>query len=138
MPIYRRCDNCHQLYTGRRCPTCKKKQDRQYRQRTKERHELTRIYRTQLWAKCRRNVITRYYGYDIWLLAAGTVWKPERIIVHHIKERDEAPDLLYDLDNLITVSEDSHKEIHTYYATNKQYALDRIRKGIEEFHRMFD
>ena len=138
MPIYRRCDNCHQLFTGRRCPVCKKESDRRYRQRLKERHELTRIYHTQLWAKCRRNVIARYFGYDVWLLAEGVVWKPKRIIVHHIIERDTAPELLYDIDNLIPVSEDSHKEIHQYYETDRQYALDRISKGIAEFHRRFD
>ena len=136
--IYRRCINCGQLYTGRSCPDCKKKSDRQYRQRVKERHELTRIYHNRLWEKCRRNVIIRYFGYDVWQLAVGVVWKPERIIVHHIRERDAAPDLLYDLDNLIPVSEESHREIHRYYETDRQYALDRINKGIAEFHRRFD
>ncbi len=136
--IYRRCDNCHQLFTGRNCPNCKKERDRKYRKRLKERHELTRIYHTQLWAKCRRNVIIRYLGYDIWLLGEGVARVPKKIIIHHIAERDEAPELLYDLDNLIPVSEESHREIHQYYETDRQYALERIKKGIAEFHRLFD
>ncbi len=96
-----------------------------------------KVYHTRLWEKCRRNILIKYLGYDIWLLAEGQVIKPDRIIIHHIIERNEKPELLYDIDNLITVSTESHNEIHYYYKANKQYALDRIRAGIENFNRLF-
>ncbi len=70
-------------------------------------------------------------------MAEGQIVKPDRIIIHHIKERQEAPELFYDIDNLITVSTESHNDIHYYYNTNKQYALERIRRGIDKFNELF-
>ena len=57
--------------------------------------------------------------------------------VHHIYERDERPDLIYDIDNLITVSRDSHAEIHEWYAKDKRAAIARIKKGIQIFREMY-
>ena len=137
MPIYKRCVTCHQLYTGKRCPACKKKQDHAYYEKKKEKDELTKLYHQRLWEKCRKNILIKYLGYDIWLMAEGQIVKPDRIIIHHIKERQEAPELFYDIDNLITVSTESHNDIHYYYNTNKQYALERIRRGIDKFNELF-
>ncbi len=138
MPIYKRCNICHQLYTGSRCPACKKKQDKAYYKRRVEKNERIRIYRTRLWEKCRKNIIVKYLGYDIWMLAEGEARVPDKIVIHHIVERDEDPDLLYDIDNLITVSPESHAEIHQWYKTKKAAALERIQKGVTKFHEMFD
>ncbi len=137
MPIFRRCNNCHQLYEGRKCPECSKKKALQYAKRRAERNEATKLYGHRRWKNCRKNVLLKYLGYDIWLLAVGQLYKCEAPIVHHIKERDEAPDLIYDIDNLITVSRESHEEIHRMYQTDKAAALERIQKGIEEFERRF-
>ena len=137
MAIYKRCSNCHQLYTGSRCPACKKKQDHAYYKKKVERDKLVRIYHTRLWEKCRKNIIIKYLGYDIWLLAEGKVVKPDRLIIHHIVERQEAPELMYDIDNLITVSPESHNQIHIYYNTNKAYALERIERGKQKFIELF-
>ena len=137
MPIYRRCDTCHQLYTGKRCPACKSKQDHAYYKKKVARDESVRIYHTRLWEKCRKNIIIKYLGYDLWLLAEDEIIKPDNLIIHHIAERQEAPDLFYDIDNLITVSPESHNEIHYYYKTNKAYALDRIERGKAKFKQYF-
>ena len=137
MPIYKRCDSCHQLYTGKRCPACKKKQDKRYRENKKAKDDLSRVYHLRLWEKCRRNILIKYMGYDVWLLAEGQIIKPDRIIVHHIKEREEAPELLFDIDNLITVSPDSHADIHAMYKTNKAAALERIQRGKDKFNELF-
>ncbi len=137
MPIYKRCSNCHQLYTGSRCPACKKESDRKYYKKRVEKDRLYKIYHTRLWEKCRKNVLLRYFGYDIWELAEGRVIKPDVVVIHHIVERRESPELIYSLDNLITVSPDSHRAIHIYYTTNKAYALERIQRGIEKFKELF-
>jgi len=137
MPIYRRCVSCGQLYTGKRCPACKKKQDKRYRENKKAKDDLARIYHLRLWEKCRRNILMKYLGYDIWLLAEGQIIKPDKIIVHHIQEREESPELIFDIDNLITVSVESHNDIHHYYKTDKQYALDRIQRGKDKFNELF-
>ena len=102
-----------------------------------EKDQLYKIYHTKLWEKCRKNVLLRYFGYDIWELAEGRVIKPDMVVIHHIIERREDPELIYSLDNLITVSPESHRTIHTYYATNKAYALERIQRGIKKFNELF-
>ena len=137
MQIYKRCVTCGQLFAGSRCPACKKKQDHAYYMKKKEKDELTKLYHQRLWEKCRKNIIIKYLGYDIWLLAEGQIIKPDRILIHHIKERQESPELFYDIDNLITVSHDSHEEIHYYYKVNKAYALERIQRGKDKFKEMF-
>ncbi len=137
MPIYKRCSNCHQLYTGSRCPECKKKSDRASYKRRVEKNERLKFYHTRLWEKCRRNIIIKYLGLDIWQLAEGEARVPDKIVIHHIVERDEDPDLLYDIDNLVTVSPESHTEIHQMYKTNKAAAIERIQKGIEKFYELY-
>ena len=137
MPIFKRCNICHQLYEGKRCPTCKKKMDRAYQQRKKERDETQKAYYLRLWEKCRKNVLLRYNGYDIWALADGRLEVPKRVIIHHIRERTEDPAAFFDIDNLIPVSHDSHQQIHELYKTDKAAALERIQRGKKTYAEMF-
>ena len=139
MPIFRRCTSCHELYTGRYCPACKKEQDRRYRKRKLERQPGVSLYHSRLWQKCRKNIREKYRGYDIWLLGVGIVrtCEPGKTIIHHIKELEEAPDLIYDIDNLIICSIESHNDIHAMYKTDKAAALERINAGIRQFYELF-
>lgn len=137
MGIFKRCNSCHELYQGKYCPSCRPKQQKASQRSKLDNNKNTRVYHSRLWEKCRRNVIVRDMGYDIWLLGIGQVYKCQRPHVHHIKERDEAPDLLLDIDNLITVTKESHEEIHRLYLIDKPAALERIRKGQQEFRRLF-
>ncbi len=80
----------------------------------------------------------KWMDYDIWALGGGRLVKIDgRVVVHHILERDDRPDLVYDIDNLITVSYDSHAEIHKLYETDRMAAMRRIWAGIERFKEMF-
>lgn len=137
MAIFKRCNSCHQLYEGKRCPECATKRYRINKRNAVAKKARLRLYNTQLWHKCRRNVLIRDMGYDIWLLGVGQVYRCRHPVVHHIVERDEAPELIYDIDNLITVTRESHEEIHRLYLIAKDDALARIRKGKEEFTRRF-
>lgn len=137
MAIFKRCNNCHQLYTGKKCPECSKKQANANAKKRQAEDEGRKLYGSGLWRKCRQNVIVRDMGYDIWLLGIGQVYRCWYPVVHHIKEREEAPELIYDIDNLITVTKESHEEIHRLYLVDKPAALERIRKGREEFQRLF-
>ena len=139
MPVYRRCNTCHQLYTGKKCPECSKKRDAKYRKKLKEQESHKQNYHLYLWQKCRRNIMLRYMNYDIWLLGAGQtyVMKNEEVIVHHIAERDDMPEYFWNADNLITVCRESHDEIHALYDGSKEdklRALDRIAAGIRYFN----
>lgn len=131
--IFRRCPTCGQLFQGRNCKACA---NRISKKRQKE-NEARKIYSSKRWARVREQVRAKYFDYDIWLLAVGQLVKCRRPIVHHIKERDEAPELIYDIDNLVVVSYESHEEIHTAYLEDKPAALARIQRGLEEFRRLF-
>ena len=137
MAIFKRCNGCHELYQGKYCPTCRPKQQKAYQRNALDKNKNTRLYHTRLWERCRKNAIIRDMGYDIWLLGIGQVYQCLHPFVHHIKERDEAPDLIFDIDNLITVTKESHEEIHRLYLIDKPAALERIKKGKAEFKRLF-
>ena len=133
MAIFRRCPNCQQLYQGKLCKGCANKKSKE---RPKN-NEALKLYGSATWKKCRRNVLIRYHEMDIWMLGIGIVERCPETHVHHIYERDERPDLIYDIDNLITVSRDSHAEIHEWYAKDKRAAIARIKKGILKFKEMY-
>lgn len=137
MAIYKRCNHCHELYTGNKCPDCSKKLAAASQKRAVTANENKRVYNTYLWQKCRKNIRILYLDYDIWLLGIGQEYVCEKPYIHHIVERDENPALVYDMDNLITVSKESHEEIHKYYKIDKAYALKRIAQGKENFRRLF-
>lgn len=137
MAIFKRCNTCHKLYGGKKCPECSAKYARDHAKKRQDENAARKLYGSGLWRKCRHNVIVRDLGYDIWLLGIGQVYKCNYPHVHHIVERDEAPDLIYDIDNLITVTKESHEEIHRLYLIDKEEALARIRKGQQEFRRLF-
>jgi len=137
MATYRRCNSCHELYQGKSCPECTRKRARANQRNAIDRNANLRIYHSRLWRRCRENVLMKYTGIDIWLLGIGIQRKCDRPQVHHIIERDEAPELAYDIDNLITVTKESHEEIHAAYLVDKQGALERIRAGKENYQRLF-
>ena len=133
MTTYKRCQNCHELFTEPRCPRCSRK----YALERQRRNGKLKLYSSQRWINCRKNVIQHYLGYDIWMLGIGKIVRCRKPVVHHIVEREEAPDLLYRLDNLITCTADSHAEIHKMYDRDKSAALKRIRTGILKFEELY-
>jgi hypothetical protein len=138
MAIYKRCCRCHELYEGKRCPKCSRQLAVAKSKRAKVKNETKKVYDTYLWQQCRKNIRIKYLDYDIWLMAEGQLHRCQHPVIHHIAERDDRPDLLFNLDNLITVSRESHEEIHRWYKEDKEKALTRIQRGINEFRRLFN
>ena len=138
MATFKRCGNCHQLYNGKQCPHCTSRMEAAYQKRRLRENKNIRRYHTRVWQRCRREVIMKYAGYDVWLLAIGIWQKCEPAYIHHIVERDERPDLFLDTDNLIPVSHASHEEIHAWYdGGRRQEALARIALGKEAYKKRF-
>nr|DAG49976.1 MAG TPA: NinG protein [Bacteriophage sp.] len=133
---YRRCPNCHKLYTGDRCPDCAKKFGLALTKRRLREDEGRKLYASKRWRKLRDTIRLHYMDYDVWLLGVGIVRKCAPVVIHHIVERDKNPDLIYDLDNLITVSPESHAEIHSWYKRDRAAAVARIAAGKEYFRKL--
>ena len=121
MATFKRCSNCHQLFTGKECPVCRAKMAAAYQKRRLCMNESTRRYHSRVWQRCRKAVILKYSGYDVWLLGIGIWEKCDPAYVHHIAERATAPDRFFDEDNLIPVG----------------HALVRIQKGKEVYEERF-
>lgn len=82
-----------------------------------ERHLNQMLYGSSLWKSVRRKAIIRDNGCDLGLEGLELDCIKCKIVVHHINPITEEDIVnhskkVYDLNNLITVSEDTHKKIH--------------------------
>nr|DAJ91744.1 MAG TPA: NinG protein [Caudoviricetes sp.] len=84
--------------------------------------ENTKIYRSKQWIKLTQQCKSKFNGLDIYQL-----YKYNKIIhgelSHHIKEVKEDKNRVYDISNLIYLSNKSHAEIHTAYKKSKEDKL---------------
>lgn len=78
------------------------------------RHMSMSFYKSDIWKAVRNQIITRDLGFDLGIFG---VYIHGPMYVHHINPIDEhdithQTDKLLNPDNLITVSDDTHKKIH--------------------------
>ena len=127
MTQHRICLDCQQLTPtahsrAGRCPTCYTTyHKRRNQQRTQPKTNTNRrirqsIYQTPAWRKARKQAITRDQ-------TCTNCDNPTGLSVHHIRSITEAPDLAYDLDNLITLCQKCHATLENH----KRAALARKR-----------
>lgn len=135
MGYWRRCPNCHKLYQGDKCPECRKKFGLRNTKKRYAEDEGRRLYGTYGWRRFRDSIRLHFMDYDIWLMGAGIVRRCDKVVIHHIVERDRDPDRIFDPDNVITVSPESHAEIHAWYKVARKAALDRIAEGVARFNK---
>lgn len=84
--------------------------------------ESTKIYKSKQWGKLTQQCKSRFNGLDIYqLYKYNKIVKGE--LSHHIKEVKEDKNRVYDISNLIYVSNKSHAEIHTAYKKSKEDKL---------------
>ncbi|NFF69431.1 endonuclease [Clostridium sporogenes] len=84
--------------------------------------ESTKIYRDKRWLKLTGQCKNKFDGLDIYQL-----YKHNKIVYgdlsHHIIEVKEDKKRVFDISNLIYVSNKSHAEIHTAYKKSKEDKL---------------
>lgn len=81
---------------------------------TSPRTVSTTFYKSKRWLDVRKRVIARDLGFDLGVPGLNI---EGRVLVHHIvpiteEDIEEDAQLLYDMDNLVTVSETTHNQIH--------------------------
>lgn len=140
--INKRCMYCQSVFSGNGqssiCPVCKKKLMVKATQKRIREDEGRKLYSSKVWQKCRLNIINKYYGYDIWLLAKEQFYRSDKLMVHHIMPRDLRQDLIFDEDNLVPVTRESHEEIHKLIEQGKlAETISRIEKGKQIFAQFF-
>ncbi|MBE1305857.1 endonuclease [Clostridium botulinum] len=84
--------------------------------------ESTKIYRDKQWGKLTQQCKSIFNGLDIYqLYKYNKIVKGE--LSHHIKEVKEDKNRVYDISNLMYVSNKSHAEIHKAYKKSKEDKL---------------
>ena len=89
---------------------------------------MNAFYKSDLWKRVREEVIVRDLGRDL-ALEGFDISEGESIIVHHINPITEEDvemmnPLIFDPENLITVSYDTHNKIH-YRTTEQESYIER-------------
>lgn len=96
---------------------------------TQEEQERREFYNSQAWRKKRKDIKKRDNNECQWCKKEGRVTidtgtlnrngrKKNALIVHHIKERLEHPELALDDDNLVTVCFKCHEQHHERWTDN--------------------
>lgn len=133
MGIYKICPRCRKEYeVGKECPNgCYKKTkaeaNKVYDEAQRKNAEL---YHSKAWKMLRTVCLNKFDNICLW-----TFFKTGKIVtatlIHHIVEVEENKLKALDIDNLIPVSDEAHREIHELYKTSKvkvQAKLHSIKK----------
>lgn len=109
--IYKRCGYCgKRIEEGKTCQCMQRRKMRN----DKRNDGARKLYETSRWRQCRRMCLSRYSHIDLYAL-----FHDRKVLhadtVHHIETALEAPELFFDIDNHIPVSETSHRLIHDRY-----------------------
>lgn len=120
MAIKKMCPRCRRVieHSQRYCVECTARMNRDYDRTARDKNSKA-FYNSDPWLKVRRIVLEKYHGLDIYQYRVyGRVVYADT--VHHIEELRENPTRALDVDNLIPLSDRSHKEIHGLYRKSKE------------------
>ncbi len=129
--IYKRCSLCNKrIPSGSNCD-CKKKRHQKLKDEKSE-----SFYDSKTWKRLRKEVKKYYFGLDFYAFYVHGLLVEGRT-AHHIVplEVDEA--LKTDFENLIYVSESSHREIHFLLENDYEETVVFIQQLRERFVREF-
>lgn len=122
MKICPKCKTKHE-YTGP-CPNGCLEKDKKERNKIYDRDQRknSSFYKSRQWIKLTAMCKSRFNGIDIYQLYKYKRLTPG-VLSHHIEEVNETPEKKLDINNLIYLSDSSHREIHKIYNQSK---LDKI------------
>lgn len=132
--IYKICPKCRTKYlVGEKCPNgcldfAKKQNDKYY---DKYSRKNANVYNNRQWERTRLNCLMRYDSICVYSYFKHNKIVPA-VLVHHIIEvaKDTSKKLVYDLNNLIPVSDEAHREIHRRYKTER---LEDVQKELKDY-----
>lgn len=109
------CGKCGKTHRIDKPCQCRAKNHKQY-DKYKRNKTSRSIYNSNAWRKVTQLVKARCKGIDVYVFAtSGRIIPAKNSICHHIEELTKAPELAYDVDNIVLVSAHSHKLIHDAY-----------------------
>lgn len=120
-----KCGKAHQIDKPCQCRAETQKQYDKYKRNKTSRS----IYNSNAWRKVTQLVKARCKGIDVYVFAtSGRIIPAKNSICHHIEELTNAPELAYDVDNIVLVSAHSHKLIHDAYDKGDEPRIKALLK----------
>lgn len=147
LPIYKLCPKCGEKiqYSNKYCIKCKvevdKKQKESYKEYKRNRIDVKeqRFYSSNEWINLREYIKAKYMFVDVFsYYTEGKI--VECKVVHHIIETKEDWNLRLNENNLICLSNSSHKLIHNLYnkdSETKHKTQELLKKINERFKEEF-
>lgn len=122
------CSRCGRRYSGAFCPACESKRQRTY-DRTERNRERASFYKSKEWQTLTAMCKARCHGLDLFEMERTGKIVMGRLS-HHIVPVEEDMTHALDINNLIWVSDHSHRLIHEAYSRS-----DEEKKKMQAFLR---
>lgn len=120
------CTRCGQRYTGRACPYCDAKRQKQYDAFHRNK-ESAALYHSKEWRWLAGECKARCAGLDLYQLYVNGRTVMGRLAHHIIPVTDDAS-RQYDLSNLIWLTDASHAAIHRAYDASPEEKIEMQKK----------
>ena len=131
MPIYKRCSRCgKRIPSGSTCQ-CIKQRHREYDRYSRDRRSKN-FYGGKEWKMTRAAALDVDGGIDVYLyMTDGTIVAADT--VHHIIPIKDDWERRADIDNMMSLSSDTHSMIEQMYRENKGEMIRKLQIMIKEY-----
>lgn len=136
MPIYKRCGRCgNRISSGTTC-SCVNLRHKEYDKYSRDKKSDS-FYHSDEWELTRNNVLSIDKGIDVYLyMTTGKVVLADA--VHHIEPLKDNWVRRCDIENLISLSNDTHSMIEAMYKRDKEETMkslyEIVRRYRDEMH----
>lgn len=131
MPIYKRCSRCgKRIPSGSTCP-CVKQRHREYDRYSRDRRSRS-FYNSKEWETGRATALEADGGIDVYLfMTEGIIAAAD--MVHHIIPLKDDWNKRIDIDNMMSLSRDTHSMIEQMYKKNKDEMIRKLQEMLKEY-----
>lgn len=131
MPIYKRCGRCgKRIPSGSRC-ACEKRRYRDYDCLSRDKKSKD-FYHSSEWERARQQALDEDEGIDVYLyMTTGEIKAADT--VHHIEPLRDAWEKRCDLQNLMSLHNETHSEIEQMYKKNKKETEKMLTKMLKMY-----
>ena len=131
MPIYKRCSRCgKRIPSGTSCP-CIKTRHKEYDKYSRDK-KCKQFYASREWRAIRSATIEIDDGMDVYLfMTEGKLVAADT--VHHIIPLQDDWQRRLDMDNLMSLSHDTHSMIEQMYRKDKTGTAKKLQKMLLEY-----
>lgn len=136
MPIRKQCSRCGKwIASGSKCD-CMKQRHKEYDSRYRDK-QAAAFYHSAAWIRTRDYVLSLDNGCDVYLyMTTGQIVAADT--VHHITPLSDDRNRALDIDNLISLSADTHSMIERRYRQDKHAAMNELYEMLKKYRRHAD